>query len=444
MCDSSISYTRALTCRYDVDVLIVGGGPAGLAAADAASKFSDHVLLVEKSGCFGGMGTSGLVPFFTGESGGGHFFCEGFGRKVFDRMNAKDGFGNYPWANVIKPEILKQVYDELVQESGVRFLLEATLTDVIMTGDRVTAGVLSTTAGPCAVRAKTWIDATGDGFLSCMSGASYELGDANGRIMPASLCSMWTHIDWQKWMDSKKQIFELLISAIEDGGYFQIPDRHHTGMARTGAESASANIGHIFELNPIDPESRTAAWLEGRRLLPEFLKFYRERVPGFENCELAASGSALGIRESRRIHCDYQLSETDYHQRTRFPDAIGCFAYGIDIHPYDASKEEFERFRSEFFGGSGHSCKNGEYYTIPYRSLCVRGIQNLLTTGRCIGVDQKMEASVRVMPGCFITGQAAGAAAALSALHTNGDIRSLDYKMLRDSLVSLGAFLPTA
>ncbi len=432
------------SCKIPViarcDVFVAGGGPAGTAAVFAASKCGAKVFLAEKTGCFGGMGTAGLVPFFTGETDGVHFLCGGFGREIFDRMKAQDGFSS-PTPHIIRPEILKRIYDKLMLESGAEFSLECDLVAVQEKGGTVTHAIVSTAAGLGAVEAAVFIDATGDGNLSALSGAQFELGDERGRIMPSSLCSLWSNIDWEAAGKNKRPIFDILMEAIDKNHFFKVPDRHHTGMRRIGASTASANIGHIFQLDSTDPKARTSAWLEGRRLLPEFEAFYRARVPGFEKCELTASASMLGIRESRRILGDYVLSREDYIRRARFDDAVGCFAYGVDIHPYDPSPEEFERFRREFFGRDKNTCyQRGEHYMIPYRILTVKGFRNLLTAGRCVSADKYMEASIRVMPGCFITGQAAGIAAALALKH-QGDVRGFEICDLQKKLRDFGGFL---
>lgn len=437
----TLDFSSRIPVAAHCDVFVAGGGPAGTAAAFAASKAGAKVFLAEKTGCFGGMGTAGLVPFFTGETDGVHFLCGGFGREIFDRMTAQNGFGT-PSSRVIRPEVLKRIYDHLMVESGAELSLECDLVAVRRDGDNISHAIVSTAAGLAAVKADVFIDATGDGCLSALAGAEFELGDNLGRIMPSSLCSLWSNIDWNAAEKNKRPIFEILMDAIENKHYFRIPDRHHTGMRRIGASTASANIGHIFQLDSTNPKARTDAWIEGRRLLPEFEAFYRDQVQGFENCELSASASQLGIRESRRILGDYVLTLEDYTRRAVFSDAVGCFAYGVDIHPYDPSPEEFERFRREFFGKDQKTCyQQGEHYMIPYRILTARGLRNLLTAGRCVSTDKFMEASIRVMPGCFITGQAAGTAAAL-ALNHRGDVRGFEIgdlqKKLRDSGVFLG------
>ena len=425
------------------DVFVAGGGPAGCAAAYAAAKQGAKVFLAEAIGCFGGMGTAGLVPFFTGYSDGVHTLCNGFGSLVFERMEAYNGYGEaHGQRRTIKPEVLKRIYDDIMLESGASFQFEAKMVSVIKEGDRITHAVLSMADGLCAVKAKVFIDATGDGILSTLAGAEYHLGNKDGKIMPSSLCSFWCGIDWEKFTPHRAELFETLKKAIESGEYFKIPDWHLTGVSQVNEDTGCGNVGHIFGLDATNPESRTQGWLQGRRIMPEYQRFYRECVPGFENAVVAGTASLLGVRESRRIVCDYTLVRDDFFQRRSFPDEIGHFAYGIDIHPYDSSYQEYLRFKNDFTApGARYDGTKGEHYGIPYRALAVKGIDNLLVAGRCISADNYMIASIRVMPGCFITGQAAGIAASMAAEGAGSSVHGVDVEVLRKKLCAFGAYI---
>ena len=208
-------------------------------------------------------------------------------------------------------------------------------------------------------------------------------------------------------------------------------------MAQTGDSIASANIGHLFGVDGTDERSLTRAFLEGRSYLPEYEVFYRKFVPGYEKTELAWSGALMGVRETRRITGDYVMSYEDYLNRRQFEDQVGCYCYEIDIHPETDSKEDFEK-SMKIYEKSKYN--KGEFYGIPYGSLKVRGLENLLVAGRCVSSDKMVQSSIRPMAGCYIKGQAAGKAAALAA-DIEGDIRGVDIKMLQDSLKEIGAFL---
>jgi hypothetical protein len=173
--------------------------------------------------------------------------------------------------------------------------------------------------------------------------------------------------------------------------------------------------------------------------MPEFEAFYKEYIPGFENVTLLQTGALMGIRESRRIMGDYVLDMADFTARAVFDDEIGRYCYPVDIHPSKPDPKLYAAFEKEF-GKTGRYGK-GESYGIPYRTLTPRNLDNVLVAGRCISTDRKLQGSVRVMPGCYITGQAAGMAAC-EALDKATDIRGIDVHVLQKRLLDMGAFLP--
>ncbi len=310
-------------------------------------------------------------------------------------------------------------------------------------GQVVKYAIVAGPDGLSAYQASSFIDATGNGDLAARSGAEYEVGDEEGRMAPGTLCSMWHKVDYKTYREAKIDIPELLAlvkQAIADGGIFSVPDLHHTGMTATHDGMTVGNISHVFGVDPTDVESLSAAMIFGRSQLLEYQKFYRKYVPGFAEAELVTTGALPGIRESRRIIGDYILNIEDFNRRAVFADEIGRFAYGVDLHPIDASLEAFERFQQEFIVNDRY--KPGESYGIPFAALTVRNLKNILTCGRCISADRQMEGSVRTMPGCFITGQAAGIAAALAALENQGEIRKVSVEKIRQILRERGAFLP--
>jgi len=183
----------------------------------------------------------------------------------------------------------------------------------------------------------------------------------------------------------------------------------------------------------------TRAIIEGRRQAWVFLEWYRENVPGFENAELAATGAVLGVRETRRIMGEYVLSLEDYLARRSFDDEIGRYAYPVDIHSATAREREQAATTRRMMETR---LAPGESYGIPYRCLVPKELENVLVAGRCISTDRSVQGSLRVMPGCFITGQAAGAAAALAAKNAGGAVRGVDVARLRETLEAQGAYIP--
>jgi ribulose 1,5-bisphosphate synthetase/thiazole synthase len=433
-----ITYSRTLPVRHEVDVFVAGGGPAGVAAAMTAVRQGCRVFLAEAHSCFGGMGTAAMVPVFMTFTDGVNFLAEGIGREILAALAAEKGPGCSLPQNSIPAELLKRVYDRLVSAAGVEFTFQTTVVDVIAGNGHVDQAVCWGKSGLFAVRARLFVDATGDGDLAAWAGAPYEKGDAEGNLMPGTLCSLWADVDWAAFRAAGQEVQKLLYKAFADG-HFTVKDPHHPGMWPVGRHLAGGNIGHAFGLDSTDERSLTRHFLEARARLPEFESFYRRYVPGYANLELAGSGSLMGVRESRRILGDYVLNVEDFRARAVFPDEIGRYCYPVDIHPSKPDPQHYARFEKEFRETLRYG--QGESYGIPYRCLTPRGLDNLLVAGRCLSADRAIQGSLRVMPGCYITGQAAGMAAAL-AVERGTDTRGFPVRELLSRLRALGAYLP--
>jgi FAD dependent oxidoreductase len=431
-----IEFNRKIEVGKNVDVCVIGGGPAGIAAAAAAAKQGAKVFLAEAHTCFGGMGTAGMVPAFMIFSDGVNMLASGVGSEILENLRKAGGTG--PDSGLtIKPEVLKRVYDEYILSHNIDLLFQTTLIGAEYNDGVVNSAVFATKSGIFAVKAKIYIDCTGDGDLAAMTGSKFELGDENGNLMPGTLCSAWNNVDWKAYNTCGKAAREFLPKAFEDG-VFRVNDPHHPGMWRIGENLAGGNIGHTFELDSTDEKSLTKALIEGRQQLLEFENFYKNYVPGFENIELISSGSLLGVRESRRIIGDYVLNLEDFIKCSNFNDEIGRYCYSVDIHISKPCKEHYARFERE---NKTFRYKKGESYGIPYRILTPKKLKNVLVAGRCVSSDRYIQSSIRVMPACFITGQAAGTAAALASSE-NLNTRQVSIKKLRKKLIEIGAYLP--
>lgn len=428
-----MKYTKNLEIRYHADVMVIGGGPAGVVAAIAAARRGKKVLLVEATGALGGLGTTGMVPAYATFSDGVNILCDGIGMEIRRRVSKAVAPETY-WTP-IDAEELKRTYDALVQEAGVEVLFFTTLADVIVSGRHVDCAVLTSKRGLCAATADVFVDCSGDGMLAALAGGEFELGDEDGAVMPPTVCSLWAGVDPKQY--NGVSVAEHLEPAIADG-VFTFADRHLTGLFPKDTETYGGNIGHIFDTDCLDETSMTQAMMWGRKSMEEYLKFYREYVPGCDHIELVATAPLLGVRESRRIKCDYMLGVQDFLERACFEDEIGRYCYPVDIHVMNTDEEEYKRFLEEY--NKSLHYEKGESYGIPYRSLIPVSFDNVLTAGRCMGTDRQMEASIRVMPGCYITGQAAGIAAAM-ACDVGDDVRSVDVKKLQKALAENGAYL---
>ncbi len=437
----TVSFQRQVPVRYEVDVFVAGGGPAGVAAAVSARKQGANVYLAEAHTCLGGMGTAGRVPTFMPFTDGIHFLAAGFGQQVLKRMK-KDSTTRK--CAHIDTEALKRVYDSLMTEVNARFTFYTTMIGVEADKGRISSVVCAAPSGLFAVRAKVYIDATGNGDLAVWAGAQFDKGDAQANLMPGTLCSVWSDIDWETWQANKpagpQPDGHMLEKAFADG-VFTVRDEHLTGMHRTGEHLGGGNIGHTFGVDADDEISLTKALVTGRRSLKEYERYYREYLKGFEKIQLVATGSLLGVRETRRIRGDYVLSLDDYKRRATFPDEIGRYAYSIDNHPVRPGKDTYAQHRQEFDETMRYA--KGESYGIPYRILTPRGLKNVLVAGRCVSADRMVHGSIRVMPGCFITGEAAGVAAAMAA-DKSLEPRAINVADLQARLKKLGAYLPNA
>lgn len=440
----TVQYQKEIPVKIETDVFIAGGGPAGVAAAVAASRQNRGVYLVEPFPAFGGAAVNMLVPGFMTFGDGEHFLADGIGREVRDRLReaCPERFAKH-CPDSIPAEILKNVYDEMMRESGADFSFYTGVIDAVMKDGAIDCVICAAKSGLFAVKAKVYIDCTGDGELCAFAGAEAEYGDEEGRTMAATLCGVWSGVNESAVSGSDKSRLE---DAFRDG-VFQNEDRHLPGMWRLLAQSADgvpdgvtgSNAGHVYGVDPRDADSLTRGVIRGRRQLQEYRTYYRNYVSGYENAELIASAPFLGIREGRRIVCDYRLVLEDFLRRAVFPDEIGRYCYNIDIHSPTNDRAGYEKFLSEH---TGYRLPKGESYGIPYRCLAVKGIKNLLTAGKCICTDRYMQSSVRVMPGCYITGQAAGVAAAVVSGGASCDVHQADVPEIQKRLTVLGAYLP--
>ena len=283
---------------------------------------------------------------------------------------------------------------------------------------------------------RIFIDATGDGTLSVLAGAQSELGDEAGNVMSPTLCSMIGGIAYPS--DSTRGLGRREWQHALERGSAPVEEHHFVGFFKNSASGGLGNLGHVYGTRPLDPVSRSAAYVEGRRLARRYAQFYRENVPGFAHSQLAGTADQLGIRESRRIVGDYVMTERDYFDRRHFPDDIGSFAYPIDMHAASGADTARQAETEKTLERTAYA--PGENYGIPYRAILVRGLTNLLVSGRCISADRAMQASIRVVPGCMITGEAAGTAAALSC-GLGVALREIEIEALQEKLAANGNFV---
>jgi hypothetical protein len=336
-------------------------------------------------------------------------------------------------------EGLKLVLDEFALAAGVevRFFTRVIDADADTRAGRVAAVILHNIEGCRCVRARAFIDATGDAVLADLCGAACrEAGRDTPRIMPASLPSLFAGIDWSAPHPFEQDAY--LPRALADGHFTQ-PDRHLPGLSRVGGGIGYLNGGHLFNLDALRCRDLTDGAMWGRKLAREYLAFYRKYVPGCAEMEHVTTAALTGVRESRRIVGEYELTFADYLARREFPDQIGIFNKFVDVHAYDTSDAEHELSFS-YMEKHGRLAP-GEWFGIPYGILVPRGWKNLWVAGRCASGDIHVHGSIRVHPAAAMMGQAAGTAA-VQCLQTGGAAAEIDTAALVGTLRENGAILP--
>jgi glycine/D-amino acid oxidase-like deaminating enzyme len=449
----SIAYHRTVPVVDKSEVLIIGGGPAGIAAAIASARQGARTLLVEQYGFLGGMATAALVgPFMTSyDIEGQEPIIEGIYKEIVDRMvdlgqaidpagvkgfTAYGGYHRYGHEHVtpFDPEALKFVAQEMALEAGVALRFHTAFLDSLVEEGAMVGIVCASKAGLEAFRAEVVIDTTGDGDVAARAGAPYEKGrPADGRLQPVSLFFRVGNVDdaaVQAYIDAHPDdpgFVRLLEQAKEREGFTHT--KGHLTLFRTPRPGEWwCNVSRVHGVDGTDPAQLTRAEIEGRRQVLYLVGFFQRYVPGFGRCYLLDTGAQVGVRETRRITGEYVLTADDVFAARRFPDAIARVSFPIDIHDVSGG------------GGFFEGPKEGPYYTIPYRCLVPLQVENLLVAGRPISATHEAHGSLRVMPPCFATGQAAGTAAAL-ALETGTSPRRIDVGLLRNSLQQQGALV---
>ncbi len=438
------------------EVIVVGGGPAGCAAAVGSAREGARTLLIEATGALGGMGTLGLVPWFCGYHDHQKIIARGLAERILyacrdNTPHLKKAMESNPLtAPAIDPELLKRIYDELVVEAGSEILFHTRLASVEM-AEQSEIGTLiaANKRGLGAYRAKVYVDCTGDGDIAAWAGAHYEKGDESGQMQPATHCFVITNVDEQALAKGPRIHFfdpeSPIHKAIRSERYPDIVEFHSCSM-KIGTGTFGFNTGHVFDVDNTDPMSTSRALLHGRKMAIQYRDAFAEYNPqALGNGFLVATGSLLGVRETRRITGDYYLAVEDYLACRSFPDEICRNAYGIDVH---FSKERvlalvgksIEEIREEIKARTS-PLKKGESFGVPYRCLTPKSLTNVLVAGRCISTDRQVNGSVRIMACCLNTGEAAGIAAAMAAADSQ-NVHRVDTNELRKRLKMNGAYLP--
>jgi hypothetical protein len=449
--EKSNTYTlqRTLPIEEGYDLVVAGGGPGGTGAAISAARLGAKVLLVEATGCLGGMGTSALVSAWSDLADGERMLVGGLMREIIELMYKRGGLrpnvNPASWRTQLhgglgfNAEVLKLLLDELCVEAGVELRFFTRLVEVDYSGKKINGVVIHNIEGMHYVKARTFIDATGDAVLTNLCGAPCrEAGRDTQNIMAPTLCSAQAGIDTAVFNYGEQQ--EAVFQAIRDG-FFTQNDRHVPGLFPNGRTTGIINAGHLFGTNALNCRSLSDGMIRGRKLAHEYARFFRTYLKGCEQMEFVTTGSLLGVRESRRIVGEYEVNYDDFTHRRSFPDQIAVYNKAVDIHVHDCSDEQWERYTTEFL--KMDRLKAREYYGLPYGILVPRGWENLWVAGRCNSSDVKVHGAIRDQPACCLMGQAAGTAA-VQSMKTGQPACDLDTVALVETLRARDAYLPQA
>jgi hypothetical protein len=428
---------REIPIIDEVDVLVVGGGPAGIGAAISAARLGAKVLIVEQFNCLGGVATSGGHNHYSQYNAWADTSIQvvgGIADEIRQRILER-GYGTYDGSCIdYDLEGMKLVLDEMTAEAGVRVLYYTFYCDTLMDGDTALGGIIQNKSGRQVVLARRIIDCTGDGDAAYHAGAAFDKGRPDdGRCQPTTLMFTIGGVDWPRvdaWRTSY-QMTEVWLKAQADGIMqpFQsvIMGFWHTDVL---PDQVGVNMTHIIDIDSTRAEDLTAATIEGRRQAHHLTEVFRKVVPGMEKCYLISTAPSLGLRESRRIRGMVTISGDDLMNQRAWDDSIGHGSFYIDIHNPAGPGMGDQTWRPP----------KGFYYQIPYGALVPEKVDNLLVAGRCISADHVALGSLRIMATCTVMGEAAGCAAMLS-LHEEVPPRELDTLLLGRQLKKQGALI---
>ncbi len=416
--------------RYEFDVIVAGGGPAGIGAALGAARAGAKTLVIEEKNCLGGIATSGMMSNWSGGT------VSPVTRELLDRCKA------LKWEveaehehQVINHELLKLVLFDVMEEAGVTVLLHTRCVEVVKDGNKVVGIIIESKSGREAALGRVVIDATGDGDVAALAGAEYIKGrEEDGKMQPVTLMFKIGGVDWE--------------NAVFPWGFESLVDTPKGELQSLGRKQLPSPAGHVLlykgtipgqvvvnmtNLTGVDGTSNvdlTRAEITCHRQIPKIIAFLREYAPGYEHCYHLASASTVGVRETRHFKGLYTMNEHDIVEARVFDDWIAtrnCFNF--DIHNVDGAGLDKNGAQKHF------TCKGA--YTIPYRACVPEKIDGLLLSGRNISGTHKAHSNFRVMPICVNTGFGVGGAAA-EAIRENCEPRHVDVKKVQAILEKAG------
>jgi hypothetical protein len=430
----------------EFDVVVIGGGPAGITTAAASARAGRSTLLVERYGFLGGAGTMGGLSTFCGlhakVRGEHRQVIHGLADEMLERLVKLDGL-NQPHLT-IQDGILAQAFDisayklaadELVVDAGARLLFHATAVGVVMADeDTIDAVIIESKSGRAAVRGRVFVDASGDADVAMWAGVPFEKAP---HLLYPSLMFRINAVDVEAAGPAPWRTVERLMEEAEAAGTHTFPRKKPIVRPQRNPLEWRANLTQLSNadgtaIDGTDVDQLTRGELQGRRQAFDAFDFIKHRTPGFENSYIVDLAPQIGIRETRRVFGRYRLTEDDVLDCADFDDSIGVNGWPVEAHV--AGTVEFRWPRGEDTRG---------YNQLPYRMLVPERVGNLLVAGRCASMTQGGQSSARVTGPCFAMGEAAGTAADL-AIRDGVAVGDVPIGELQRRLELAGAFLGAA
>jgi len=418
----------------EVDVLVVGGGAAGCLAATAAARRGRKVLLVEAMSALGGSRTWMGVDSFNGIYSPGtksYQLVGGISFEIAEKLLTQGGaflrqntFGSGP---VVTYEIekLKILYEDLVIRSGGQVLFYTNAVDVECKDGKIDSVIICNKSGLSRVKAHIVIDTSGDLDIGAKAGEDYELaGDHDNPVQSLTTIFYMANVDNEKAFSITQEERTRIMQQAHESGKYTLTRIGGSIHPTPNPGFVHANLTRIPNINAIDTFAISAAEIEGRKQVQEYVRFLINEYPGFENAYLASTACGIGIRETRRLKGEYVLTGDDVRKGAKFEDAVACCSAPIEDHVAGKS------VRWQYLASD-------DYYQIPYRSLLPVKNKNLIVAGRCLSATHDGQASARNSAQCMAMGEAAGLAAALcneSGKYPN----ELDRSLLKKELTEQG------
>ncbi|MBQ8571354.1 MAG: FAD-dependent oxidoreductase [Kiritimatiellae bacterium] len=420
----TISETLQTPIVAEYDVIVVGGGPAGFAAAVCAAREGAKTCIIEQCGGIGGVATSGLMSHWTGNTQGGFY------EEILQRSAEKPEL-----RQTIHPEKLHGVMLEMLLEAGVEVRLYTFAVAPVMDENKIIGVVVESKSGRQALMGKVVIDASGDGDIAARSGAEYQLGrEGDGVMQPMTLMFKVGGVDYDRaiFPGSFESLVDVPAGEIQSLARANLPAPagHVLLYKSTLPGVVTCNMTNVINVDGTKSEDLTKAQLTCRKQIPLIIDFLRKYAPGYENCYLHSAAAQIGVRETRHFKGLYTLTEDDIMEAKVFPDWVVTRAhFNFDIHnTKGAGLDE---------NGCQHKFSQPKGYTIPYGCFVPEKVDGLLFAGRIISGTHKAHSNFRVMPICANMGQSVGVAAAI-AVKRGIAVRDVSVADIQARLIELG------